>query len=123
MGGPLSGCLARTLTPSPTGAPGLGLLVLTQGGLAHHLLLLCLARQHGRQTLGQGNDTAHSPSQRGHQGAAVFPARLLNSPLSQNTRTKLVGHSTRSPESLLFLHCWGTRDEPQLFLEPQSSHL
>lgn len=52
--------LGPNTDPLPTGAPGLGLLVLTQGGPAHLLLLLCLARQHGRQTLGQGNDTAHT---------------------------------------------------------------
>ena len=85
--------------PLPTRAPGLGLVVLSQGGPAHCLLSLA-CRQHSGPTLGQGSDTAHI--QPVPPGAAGFPSRLtLSPPISQEIRMELMGHSARSQG------CWG----------------
>lgn len=109
--------------PLPTGAPGLELLVLTQGGPARQLLPH-LACQHAGQTLGQGSDTAYTqPAPAWPPGSGCVPVKAAELPPFPKHWNETSGPRYQEPKSLLCLHHWGTRDEPQLFSEPQSSHL
>lgn len=84
--------------PFPPGPSGRGLLALSQGGPAHHLLTYLPCRQHNRQTLGQGSDTARTRM----PGSGCVPARTTaRSTPFPKCWNGASGHSTRSQG------CWG----------------
>lgn len=85
--------------PLPTRAPGLELVALSQGGPAHCLLSLA-CRQHSGPTPGQGSDTAHIQPVPAGSGCVPIKANA-ETPISQEIRLELVGHSARSQG------CWG----------------
>lgn len=66
--------------PLPTGAPGLGLLVLTQGARPASSSPAWPVSTAGRPWGREVTQYTLSPPERGRQGAAVFPSRLLNCP-------------------------------------------